>query len=326
VTVEHTYERGPETAAGPSEKSALRLWAPEGEEGRFHEASRESAVLPPAQSLVMAHQKGRLIALALLNQSLPACLLQADAANLPKIAGFGAPAPLALDQAEAAQVHLSIAEIWNTRTLAPQKWLFHPSVTPIPGTGDVAIAMNTADGHAVAWISDGMQKSARAAFLPGALNPILVRRGGKNYLLYREMPPGWNMYFHDLRYSTHYGPLALPLMMAELDAAGAAAQKIDLSKQTAGDLAVGSVFDFAAAPAEGNRMALAVIAGSTSAPELCVYVTGESGGALRLLRSAPLRAVPYRLTMAATDKQILLGLAYKSSAGYDLEGLTAGLQ
>ncbi len=322
VTVERTFEMVPETAPGPTEKSGLRFWAPEREEGRFREASRDSAILPVARSIAMAFQRGGLMVVALTNQSWAACLLRADAPNLPKIAGFGQPVPLALKASEAEQVHLSPAATWSTQTLAPEGWLFHPSITPLPGSNDVAIAMNTADGHAVAWISDGTQIPARAAFLPGALNPVFLRRSGKNYLLYRPMPPDWPVYFHDLRYSGQYGPVALPLVMAELDATGAIAQAIDLSKDAAANRPVGAIFDFAAKSGPGNRLALAVIAGSKSTPELRVYMSADPGAALRLLRSAHLRAVPYRLTMASTEKQILLGLAYKGKVAYEVEGLT----
>jgi hypothetical protein len=322
VTVDHTYEMV-QPAEPITEKADWRFWAP-GKDGLFHEVSRMPVSTPSATSVVMTVQDGRLIALAQVGEPQPAWLLPSAMrlGNPPQFAGFGQAVAVRLNPAEAAQVHVADARIWNTRLLPPHEWLFHPSLTSLAGTHEVAIALNAADGRAAVWLWDGAQKSSHTvAFVPAALNPVYLRRGNKNYLLYRKMPADWSVFYHDARYSGSLGPVALPLAMAELDDAGAPARTADLSK----DAAVGEVFDFAADIVAGNRLVLAAVTGSKAEPELRVYVSGEAG-APRLRQSLPIRAAPFRLTMTAAGGRILVGLAYKVTGGFVLEGLALGLE
>ena len=55
--------------------------------------------------------------------------------------------------------------------------------------------------------------SVHLALVPAALNPVMLRVQGHDCLIYRAMPAGWSVYFHDLRYSSQFGPVALPLMI-----------------------------------------------------------------------------------------------------------------
>ena len=272
LTVEHTYEMV-NGSAEPAEKTEWRVWAPATAGGRFSQASQGTAVFPVATSVAMVAWEGALTAVALMNRASPAALFRSEG-RLPAIGPFGKAVPLSLDPAEADRIHLKTLELWSTADLPAPEWLFHPSVTA--GAKGTAIAMNTADGHAVGWVVAGSEVR-RVAWVAGALNPVLLSLAGGNRLFYRKMPANWPMYFHDTRYSGQYGPVALPLMMAAVDANGAAAPVNG----------IGAVFDFAATSPDGKQIAIAAIVGSPSAPELRLFEQRDLNSALVLRRVIP---------------------------------------
>ncbi len=324
VSIEHTREVVPSALEAPAEKTTWRFWQPEREGAGFRQAAQSTVVLPVAAAVAMAVQKNRLFAVALVNEPRPAYLLSWELkGGAPPQPGESSSrtAPLELERQEAAQVRIDPRQDWNTRRLPSTRWLFHPSLASLRDGSGVAIAMNTADGRAVVWSSDGSDKpKRRLAWVPGALNPVLVHLGGKNRLYYRRMPGEWPVFYHDERYSGQYGPVALPLCAAELDAGGGIAHTADLSK----DKGVGNVFAFAVDSTGGDRLALAAITGTAEKPELRVYVEGAAG-ALRLRHTAALRQVPFRLTMAVAGDHALIGLAQEGEHGYELEGLLVPL-
>jgi hypothetical protein len=311
VTVEHTYDMV-EGSADPTEKAEWRVWAPGSQEGRFSEVSHSKAAFPVVKSVAMTEREGGLTAVATINRSSAAALFR-SAGKLPQIAAFGPALSLNLEAEEEAKIQLKTSELWSTPDLPPPGWMFHPSVTA--SANGVAIAMNTADGHAIGWIAAGSEVH-RVGFVAGALNPVLFSLAGGNLLFYRKMPEDWPMYFHDTRYSGKYGPVALPLAMAALDAKGNVAA-VD---------GAGAVFDFAATSPDGKRIAIAAIAGSRSAPELRLLERRDLNSAFSVRRVFPIRAIPYRVAIAATNTNILVGLAFKNNAGFDLEGLTASFE
>jgi hypothetical protein len=320
VTVDHTYQMAPESPEGPSETTVWRFWAPDKQEGHFHEAAHENVVFPVAVSIVMTARNDRLTAIALENRSKPAVLLTAEAA-LPKIGSFRSPVPIAIDSREVGTIQLPPRETWSTAGIQPEEWLFHPSIAALPGAGEVAIAMNTADGRALAWTSNA-QKLNRAALAPAALRPVMFQRDGKNRLLYLRMPPNWSVFYRDPRNSSEFAPEALPLVMADLDASGAVAHATDLSAERG----IGPVYDFAAATPDGKRLVLAAIVGPWATPELRIYVSADSAAPPRLLHSQPVRGAPFRLAMTTGGERIVIGLAYLARDGFDVEGVTAALK
>jgi hypothetical protein len=323
ITVEHTRELAESALGVPSEKTMWRFWKPGGEGAGFREAWHGGVVLPMSSSVVMTLQHDRLLAAVIENEPVPGFLLswEMKAGDPPRLgAAFASHAAIELGSREAAEVHLKPQDEWNTRMLPSSEWLFHPSLASLPGGAQVAFAADTADGRAVVWIADGAGAPKTLASVPGALNPVVVRISGKDRLLYRRMPADWPVFNHDLRYSGKYGPIALPLAIAELEPGGAA-HAADLSK----DHGVGNVFDFAAA-VDGDRLVLAAVTGTKAAPELRVYVGGGADGAPALKYSAALRSVPYRLTMAVTDSGALIGLAYTTQNGFELDGAVVPLR
>jgi hypothetical protein len=227
---------------------------------------------------------------------------------------------LALDGERVAQVDISPRHQWSARFMAPERWLFHVSVAGLPGGRQVAIAANSADGHAAVWISEAAGKPRMAAFVPGALNPLFVRSGATDRLLFRRMPAEWSVYFHDPRYSGRYDPAALPLTAAELGSSGRVSSQRNLSQEEN----LGDVFAFAAAR-DGDGLVLAVVAGTKESPELRVY-RGDPGNRLELLRRVRIPAVPFRLTVAAGGDAALVGLAFIAGGGAELEGLLVPLR
>jgi hypothetical protein len=323
ITVEHTRELAETALAVPCEKTMWRFWKPGGEGAGFHEAWHGGVVLPMSSSVVMTLQHDRLMAATLENEPVPGFLLswEMKKGDPPRMGEtIASHAAIELDRREAAEVYLKPQDEWNTRMLPGSEWLFHPSLASLPGGAQVAFAADTADGRAVVWIADGAGAPKTLASVPGALNPVVVRISGKDRLLYRRMPADWPVFNHDLRYSGKYGPIALPLAMAELEPGGAA-HATDLSK----DHGVGNVFDFAAA-VDGSRLVLAAIGGARQAPELRIYLSSGADGAPELKYSAALRSVPYRLTMAVTDPGALIGLAYTTQNGFELDGAVIGLR
>jgi hypothetical protein len=323
VTVEHTRQLAPAPFRAPAEKTGWRFWQL-GPEGDFREVSRATTVMPVASAVVMTVQKNRLIALAQVNEPVPAFVLSWEiTGSPPRLADSVTEAePLRLDPDTAAQVRLDPTEIWNTRGLPAYEWLFHPSLAPLPDGDDVVFAMNTAKGHAAVWRSNDEGPARRPrVFLAAALNPVFARVSDKSFLLYRQMPPTWLVYNKDPRYSGHPASPALPLIMAELNDSGGVVRSHDLSK----DQSVGDVLAFAADSA-GNRLVLAVIAGAMDKLQLRVYSSEGAGGNLRLQQAVPLAQIPYRLTMAAVNGGALIGLSYSRAGVFEVEGMMVPLQ
>jgi len=260
----------------------------------------------------MTAREGALTAVAAINRSTPAALFQSEG-KLPEIGVFRKGLPLRLEAEDLAQIQLKTSELWSTSGLSARMWMFYPSVAA--GANGVAIATNTADGHAIGWIVAGSEVR-RTVFLAGALNPTVLNVAAGNRIFYRKMPADWSVYFHNTRYSGQYGPIPLPLMMAALDA--------HEDPKTVDGL--GAVFDFAAASPDGKRIAIAAIVGSRSAPELRLFELRDLNSPLVLRRIVPIRAIPYRVAIAATNDNVLAGLAFKNNAGFDLEGFNASLE
>jgi hypothetical protein len=327
VTLEHSDQRSRVSPTEPPiEAAVLRIWTAADGARALHEVARWTAPLPVPSEMAMTVQDGQLIALAQVNQSKAAYLLSTAWPTLPpesSIVPFTVIAPVGLDAALAARVHIDPRADWSTFGLAPRAWLFHPSVTGGPH-GAISLAMNAADGHAVVWrraVRDGAVQLRQVALVPAALDPVLLRVEGRDYLFYRAMPAGWSVFFHDLRYSRQFGPAALPLMMAELDAGGTVVRTIDLSAAAG----VGPVFEFAVQTMPSS-LVLAAVASSAGQPDLRLFVTSPAGAAPQLRHEGLLRAVPLRLTMSAIDGVALVGLAYQNSGIYALDALSVVLR
>jgi hypothetical protein len=327
VTLEHSDQRTPLGTREPAtEIATLRVWAAVPGTGLLRETARASTPLPVSSAVAITVRGSDLLALAQVNQIAAAYLMSAGwpppaAASL--VMPFTTVAPIGLDPALAQRVQIEPRDDWSTFGLASRRWLFNPSVTEDPESGAVILAMNTADGQAVVWRwlpGQGAAMPQRMAVVPAALDPVLLRAGGRTWLLYRRMPDRWSVFFHDLRYSSRFGPFALPLMMAQLDAGGAVVHTDDLSATE-----LGPVFAFAA-QAVPTGWVLSVVGGSTVQPELRIAVDEPFGGTPRLQAASALRAVPCRLTLGATDQAALVGLAYKNSGSYALEAMTVTLR
>jgi len=325
VTVEHSAQRvpgGPDRP--PTETATLRVWGAAQSAGPLQEQSRIETSLPVAKAIAMTVRNGHLLALAQSNNVDAAYLL-----TLPwPLSGPLLPAPptlpISLEGSPVAPILIDPRADWSTAGMTSAEWLFHPSMADGPAAGDVALAMNTADGQAVVWTS-AAGATTRAphaiAAIPSAIDPVFVHAGASRYLLYRRIPAGWSVYFHDLRYSGRYGPVALPLIMAEIGATGSIVRSVDLSATAA----LGGVLAFCA-QADGSDLALAVVAGATAQPDLRVLVVNHAGTIERPGYAGLLRGVPYRLTMSVAESAALVGLAYRGQGTYVMDAATVALR
>lgn len=319
VTVEHTYDLVESSYGVSSEKTVWRFWRLEEsqEHARFREYAKSTVEFPIATSVVVTLSEDRMIALAEVNQREAAMLLSWETANQsvpleglqPKVTHLG------LNQEQAAQVLLRPSERWSTAGLRDSEWLFHPNLTSLPHS--TTAAMNTADGRAVLWSLSEDGAARPIASIPRALNPALALVSGTRYVLYRQMPEKWPVFFHDTRYSGQFGPVALPLTMVAMDDSLA----LVLPSEPAKAWVLQDVFDFVVGTSEQGQVALAVITGSAENAELRVLAIEGPEMSLRLLYAAPVQQVPYRMTMAVMGSGLLLGLAQKLPTGYDISGL-----
>ncbi len=324
VTIDHTRDLAAWSPDVRSEATDWRYWKPNWDGTSFQEVWHHRMALPLSSAVVMTLQSSRLVAVALANDPKPAFLVswQAKPGDPPQLGEPSRSGPaFELERQEAAAVKIPPMGDWSTTTLRSIRWLFHPSIVSPAGGPQIAVAMNTADGRAMVWTSNGTDRLSQVARVADALNPVFLRIGDSDRLLFRRMPAGWSVFYHDLRHSERFGPIALPLMMAELGPGGKVARITDLST----DPRAGNVFDFVAGTS-GNRLVLAAIAGTKEAPELRIYAAESGGETLHLLESARVRQVPYRLTMATMTTSALIGLAYTTKDGYELEGMVVPLR
>lgn len=315
VTIEHTYEMVPSALPDPTERAVFRFWSTYAAPPSVREVAHSEVPFPVAKSAVAALQKSHLVVLAQVNWQSAGLLFSWALPAYPPTLGTVMPrvTPVGLDPTQAQLVQIPPAGQWTTQVLRSRQWLFHPNIKHF-ANGDFAVSMNTADGRGIVWAlgADGILRSS--TMVPDALDPVLMHIWGKTYLFYRRIPsPDWSVFFHDTRYSGHFGPTALPLEAAELDAAGAVARITQLSR-----ISMGNAFDFAVDSSDGHRVAIAVVTGTTSRPELRVYALETP---LRLLGSVPVRSVPYRTTVAVLQTSVLVGYALWGPGGYEVYGL-----
>src|SRR5208282_5073347 len=96
---------------------------------------------------------------------------------------------------------------------------------------------------------------------------------------------------------------------------------VNLSKERG----VGDVFAFSVSGDSKGRLVLAVISGTKDKPELRLYLSSDREKTLQELGATSLSAVPDRLTVAATEVTAVVGLVYKETGGYQVEGVCVSL-
>lgn len=300
-------------ASGPTQPGAWQFWLAQGE-GRFVAARRVPVVLPVGKAIVAAAQGQRMVAVVQSNFSQP--LLAFAAGGPGGFEGFRPGGlPLALSPEQAAQVHIAPRDNWSAAGLKTRQWLFQPQLSALGGDRGFAIAAHTADGRALVWHWDGQAPAPTfVAERAAALDPVSLRVGDEERLLYRAMPAGWSVYFHELRYSSQFGAVALPLQMLQHG------QVHELGRE----LGIGGVLAFAAASDGGTGVALTVITGSPQEPLLRVF-TG-TGASWSKVHEAPLRKLPYRLSVALGAAGPCLVAAYRGPEGQSVEGLSLSLR
>jgi hypothetical protein len=323
VTVEHTFDVIETSNNLPLEKSNWRFWqfVQNADFAGFHEESKSIVDFPIATSVSMALIENRLLVLAEVNQGEPMLLLSWKVASTPPLLNGLQPktTPVRLNHEQAEQVRIQPKDDWSTSGLKSSRWLFHPSLTR---TQDgLALSMNTANGRAVIWRMDGDLGGdgnvKPFASIPQALNPVLTQISKNLYLVYRQMPDNWSVFFHDTRYSAQFGPVALPLILAKMEDSGTIAEPFHPAKNQV----LQDVFDFVVSNGEKGRVALAAIVGSKEKLELRIFAIEGPDVTLRLLHSVPIHEVPYRLTMAVLSDGLLLGLAQTQRPGHEVSGL-----
>ena len=315
VTVEHTFDVV-QASFSPAENTTWRFWSFDPDLRQFREASRKTVAMPVAMALAMKLRAGELVVLAQDNNTQPAWLLSWPFPGLDQaLAGPASVQPVQLDRKSAALVRVDPHDDWSTGELPSSRWLFGPSLTTAGPGALLFAAMNSAAGQGAVWTLGGKDKPTQRTFTAGALNPAVVQSAGTMFLLYRTKPAAWPMFFHDIRHSGQFGPVALPLAMAELDSGGALGRAVDLSQ----DPALGKVFDFAVTDAPDGRSLLAVIAGSLAQPELRMYAIEQ--GRLRFQKRHLLAHVPHRVTLAIAGPDVVTGLAYCGPSRCEVQGM-----
>jgi hypothetical protein len=313
VAIDHTYELAGGKSGHPVEKTVWHFWRDEAaREGMAMRKLPEGSIpLPTAQAIAGLAFKDSLAAIVEANNVTAAWLMLWDLtaggiANLATAAPRSV--PLDLDTAQVAQIHLPAGADWSTAYLPCPLWLFHASLSVAPETGNIVAALNTADAHAVVFQYVPGEAAARSiAFVPNVLEPVFLRAEGKSLLFYRKPTADWSVYFHDVKISGEYGPVALPLEVGELNKAGG----IEEPKR----LDVGNVFLYAILSGADGRIALATVTGSKQKPELQLRVSTNGAGEFSLPRMVPLRQVPFRISMTRDKQGILMALGFLGEGG-----------
>jgi len=325
VTIEHLYQEPKSWHDALTERTAWRFWRCAEPGNMLRQSSESTVTAPSAISASASISKNKLSALIESNQEHAAFLLTWNLVpSQPVQVPESSPALLSfdLDATRANQVQVDRSEAWSTIGLQPRRWLFNPSVASFADRAEVVVAMNTADAHAIVWKSNGTtQPTQPLAFLSDALEPVATVEDSTMLLFYRQPTPKWSIYFHSSKYSGTSGPLALPLLLGELDETGHMLRSVNLSKERG----VGDVFAFSVSGDSKGRLVLAVISGTKDKPELRLYLSSDREKTLQELGATSLSAVPDRLTVAATEVTAVVGLVYKETGGYQVEGVCVSL-
>lgn len=303
IGVDHTYQRVNGGSPHPMEKT---LWRTSIREAAGGEAPAAFRKLPDAtvslanpQSLAMAISKDSLAVIVQANNVTSAWLYVWDIGpkRFPDGVLAGPPTltiPLQLDVDQGSKVEIPSRDDWSSPFLPPPLWLFHPRLSVAPDTGHLLAAFNTADARAIVfeYARSGTATAAAKsiAYVPQSLEPAVARSGANTLLFFRKPTPKWSVHFHDVKLSGTFGPVALPLQVATLDAAGVigTARPVGI---------VGEIFVYSILQGVGNRITLAAVGGSTQEPELKVLVSEKWGGEFQLRKSVRLSRVPFRISM-----------------------------
>jgi hypothetical protein len=313
VAVDHTYEPVRTAASHPVEKTIWHFWMREsaGRGATFHKLADGLIPLPAPQAVAVSMAVDSLAAVIEANNETPAWLMiwNLTAGGIANVADVTPHAiPLHLDVAHLSRIHIPHGSDWSSPFLPCPLWLFHANLFAIPETGRLVAALNTADAHAIVFQFAPGEAAAKAiAFVPEALEPAYATADGRSLLFYRKPTPQWSVFFHDVRISGKFGPIALPLEVAELNSAGG----IDQPKR----LDVGDVFVYAIRLRPDGRITLAAVGGSKQKPELKQYMSDKTGRQFQLRSTVPLRHVPFRVSMTFDKQGTLMALGFLGEGG-----------
>ena len=334
IGVDHTYQRVTGGSPHPMEKT---LWRTSIREAAGGDAAAAFRKLPDAtvslanpQSLAMAISKDSLAVIVQANNVTSAWLYVWDIGpkRFPDAVLAGPPTltiPLQLDVDQGSVVEIPSRDDWSSPFLPPSLWLFHPRLSVAPDTGHLLAAFNTADARAIVfeYARGGNAAAATAksiAYVPQSLEPAVARSGGNTLLFFRKPTPKWSVHFHDVKLSGTFGPVALPLEVASLEAGAIGpARPVGV---------VGEVFVYSILQGAGGRITLAAVGGSTQKPELKVLVSENWGGPFQLRKTVALSRVPFRISMVDDGAAgIFFALGMKGDGGgYRVECLPLSLR
>ena len=321
VVVEHTYTPVASVAHVVAEQTRWSAWRCDSRSGRFEKAQDSTLALPVASALAVGLAGGHLLVLGEVNQSTPGSLLRValrDDSPLPRPEESATSRTVHLPPAEADRVRLGPEETWSVTTLPCPEWLFNPSLLAEPTSGDPYLAFNTADAQCLVLRARSEPNAfGVVAFLPGYLEPSVQELNGRVLLFGRRPPLPWSVFFHSVRYSGQYGPTALPLWCAELEATGGDASSRNLTQVCE----IGEVFLYAVASDGQKALALATVGGSKTEPKLRLHVARDAVEHLTAVGETTLPAIPRRLTVAVSPSRVMVGLTIQGTETYEVHAM-----
>lgn len=223
--------------------------------------------------------------------------------------------PFRLSLEQIQRVEISPRDDWSSPSLDTREWLFNPSISIYPDGELVTAAFNLANAGGIV-----MQSSTEDTvweerlYRENALEPVYQKLPGHSFLAFRQAEEAWSVFYHTPRYSGAYGSISLPLFLLLLDQESQVRKEQELSKSEE----IGNAFLFDLASDGEKRLGLAVIGGIKGQPVLGIYLSEDLGTTWRQKGNLILPKIPVRITMTFSAREIVIGLAFREEAYYEV--------
>jgi hypothetical protein len=292
------------------EKTSWYIWRSQGVSKDLAKFSEQIIYLPMPMALDLTVSDSELFGLVESNADFPAFLLRwsiKEAKSLRIAQEADHIYPLRLVDQQLDRVVITPLEDWSSPFLRTREWLFNPCIHLQRGDSEVHAAINTANADAILMkCTSKITHVEEKTYIQRALEPAYYDLSNRSFVAFRRVGERWSVFYRTPRYSDVRGPLALPLVLVELDDQGNIKQERELSELKE----FGEVFMFDFTGDGEKRLALAAVRGLKERPMLALYFSEDMGITWQRKGTFRLPSIPVRMSMTLNGEEALVGLAF----------------
>lgn len=325
-------ERRPSNEGGTRDSSAgftlistqWHIWYFDQQTEQFRKSSVDTVSLPGFITLDLISHSERSYGLITGNLRAPAILvgltqIGKETLQISQRPGWIEQFHLEVSQIE--RVHIPPNGFWSTPMpgLSCEEHLFNPNIFFQPSNNSIWVCMNTADGGAILWEYNLDHKLwVEEAYWEAAIEPVYQELLGHRFIACRRPPSSWPVFFTS---PPRFKPTLLPLILSELESETSLQRSERMIEL--GD--IGEVFSFDFASDGERQLGLAVVSRLRDQPILTLLISEDLGKKWDKKYTIPLQDSPYRMGLALSEQEALVGLVFKQPEDYKIAAVRCKL-